>query len=180
MVEGWLADEKMCQSYQNNKYRGKPQWVYVNLMLLFNKLLGTTLGRKTENHISNLGHYVIVYVCLWFCDGCLNLLLSDWWCPLLFICVEDLAFWTRLRDLIITISDTPDDYDQTENICRIIQGYVFDDDTERIRYFDCVAQKAGRYVRLINSPNTSNCFHLGEVEIFGYWDNQDNWFIEQN
>ena len=77
MVEGWLADEKMCQSYQNNKYRGKPQWVYVNLMLLLNKLLGTTLGRKTENHTSNLGHYVIFCVLYDFVTDWLNLLLSD-------------------------------------------------------------------------------------------------------
>ena len=102
-----------------------------------------------------------------------------WWCPLLFICVEGSAYWTRLRDLIVYVSDTTDDYNQTENICRIFQGYVFDDGTERIRYFDCVAQKAGRYVQLINSPNNFNCFHLSEVEVFGCWDNQENGFIEQ-
>ena len=46
-------------------------------MLLLNKLLGTTSGRKTENHTSNLGHYVIFCVLYDFVTDWLNLPLSD-------------------------------------------------------------------------------------------------------
>ena len=65
--EWWRVDLQMKRCVKAIRITNREEnhrGLYVDLMLLLNELLGNTLGRKTESRISNLGHYVIVYVCL--------------------------------------------------------------------------------------------------------------------
>ena len=65
--EWWRVDLQMKRCVKAIRITNREEnhrGLYVDLMLLLNELLGNTLGQKTESRISNLGHYVIVYVCL--------------------------------------------------------------------------------------------------------------------
>ena len=121
-------------------------------------------------------------ITIWYKKLCIKLVIGS--CPGRRSTKHDVYFihrlylvigsWERGSNVAISVSDTInglflcDSSANAANCCRYIPGKLTRNTSEIERYIDCEEIISGRYVQLLNTPDSASSLHLFEVEIIGF------------